>query len=83
MRLAHRYSLTIVVAAFLLLAIFAMVPLAGCAPHVIVPVEPGVNSGHNISRYVDAEAGVVCWVYNPGQAGGISCLPIAETRLDQ
>jgi hypothetical protein len=35
-----------------------------------------------ITRHVDAEAGVVCWVYTVSNAGGISCLPLTDTRLD-
>ena len=30
-------------------------------------------------RFVDEEAGVVCWLY---WGNGISCLPIGETRLE-
>lgn len=32
-----------------------------------------------VHRYVDEEAGVVCWVY----MDGIDCLPIEQTRLEQ
>ena len=83
MKIPHRYSLTIAVTAFLLLAIGVPALLAGCQPKLIEPVAPGVNLGYNISRYVDAEAGVVCWVYNASYSGGLACLPIADTRLDQ
>jgi len=82
-RLTRRYSLTVVVTVFLLLAIGVPTLLAGCQPKLIEPVEPGVNLGYNISRYVDAEAGVVCWVYNASYSGGLACLPISDTRLDQ
>lgn len=33
-----------------------------------------------VCRFVDTDAGVVCWAYGPG---GISCLPLKDTRLDQ
>jgi hypothetical protein len=37
--------------------------------------------GDRITRWTDEEAGVVCWIYNAGYAGGISCLPISETLI--
>lgn len=42
---------------------------------------PAWPHGANICRSVDPDAGVVCYVYG-GAAGGISCLPITETRLE-
>jgi hypothetical protein len=35
------------------------------------------------SRIIDEEAGVICWVYKAGYAGGISCLPLEQTRLGE
>jgi hypothetical protein len=33
-------------------------------------------------RYIDQEAGVVCWIYSPGTGGGgISCLSLKDTLL--
>lgn len=44
--------------------------------------EVGIAGGWDVVRRVtDNEAGVVCWYYNGYQKGGISCLPIGETRL--
>ncbi len=37
---------------------------------------------YNIERFIDLEAGVVCYARNDYRAG-ISCLPIEETRLDE
>ena len=35
-----------------------------------------------IGRYIDDEAGVVCWLWDSGgYKGGLSCLPIADTKL--
>jgi hypothetical protein len=34
----------------------------------------------NLTRFIDEEAGVVCWERNPG---GISCLPIKDTLLEE
>jgi hypothetical protein len=62
--------------------------LAGCGNDSVVAGTPAtvskVNTGglSTVSRYVDAEAGVVCWLLKTGYAGGISCLPIDETRLE-
>lgn len=36
-----------------------------------------------VFRIVDDDAGVVCWIYLGGDPGGISCLPIEQTRLDR
>jgi len=35
----------------------------------------------NITRHTDTEAGVVCWVFQDSHKGGISCLPLADTKL--
>lgn len=39
--------------------------------------EGGLPAG--VTRFVDEEAGVACWVY----ADKMSCLPVSETRLDK
>ena len=39
------------------------------------------SGGTMISRSIDREAGVVCWVYSNGYQDGISCLPLSETNL--
>jgi len=36
---------------------------------------------YNITRYVDDEAGVVCWVYGNYEKGGLSCLPLSQTSI--
>ena len=41
---------------------------------------------HNVYRFVDDEAGVICYILARkvgGEEGGISCLPISETKLDR
>ena len=47
--------------------------------------EPGVTASTilnpSVSRFMDLEAGVVCWIYSAAYQGGISCLPISETKL--
>lgn len=47
----------------------------------------GADNGKPISdrvgRVVDTEAGVVCYIYEYYDTGGISCLPLSETQLDQ
>ena len=50
--------------------------LTGC-------VTPTEKADSLTTRYVDEEAGVVCWVYTAFHGGGISCLPISETKLDR
>lgn len=36
----------------------------------------------NVYRIVDSEAGVVCWIAREYRGVGVSCLPIADTKLD-
>ena len=38
---------------------------------------------NDVYRVEDAEAGVICWVYNGHDKGGIDCLPIEQTRLEK
>jgi len=40
-----------------------------------------LSSVGTVYRYIDAEAGVVCWIVDGGYNGGMSCLPIGETDL--
>ena len=46
------------------------------------PDEPErIAVGSDITRFIDEEAGVVCWIYTGYNKGGISCLPIKDTAL--
>jgi hypothetical protein len=38
--------------------------------------------GGDVSRVMDRDAGVVCWVFWAAGRGGISCLPLKDTALD-
>lgn len=61
-----------------LIILLISMTLAGCeVSHVTETKE--LASG--ITRLVDPEAGVVCWVYSGYNVGGISCLPLSETNL--
>lgn len=58
----------------------------GCGP---VPADVGPSKGNmvriapEVKRFIDEEAGVVCWAHNDGNYGtGFSCLPLSETKLD-
>ena len=38
----------------------------------------------NVVRFVDDEAGVVCWMFDRTDGyGGLSCRPLAETELEE
>lgn len=37
----------------------------------------------SVCRFVDTEAGTVCWMYTRAYRGGISCLPIEQTDLGE
>jgi hypothetical protein len=39
------------------------------------------DGGVNVTRYIDEEADVVCWVMTGYNRGGVSCLPLHETSL--
>ena len=41
----------------------------------------GLTINIGLSRFVDAEACVVCWVFVEGYGAGLSCLPLSETTL--
>lgn len=43
---------------------------------------PGASVITSVYRYVDEEAGVVCWFFNGLEKGGVGCLPISDTKLD-
>jgi len=67
------------------LCVAALVALAGCgAAPVDAPAAPTESGdvvtliGGRMTRYIDREAGVACWVIN---GGGLDCLPLDQTRL--
>lgn len=62
---------------YMLLLIFVLV-LCGCNYQA---KEQPIYDSHRVERYVDEEAGVVCWVYTAPLRGGIYCIPIEETKL--
>lgn len=92
----HHIAVGAMLAAFLILMLASCLP-AGTPPPVLAEVPaPVVNQTTNpaITRYIDAEAGVVCWVYayetRTGEyatyhtpAYSLSCLPLKDTELGQ
>jgi hypothetical protein len=69
-------------AVFIIMAVimvaFSIVGATQCSPTDVPPATPGTHLGYGITRYIDREAGVVCWLYDHS----IACLPLAATRLD-
>lgn len=63
-----------------LLAAMTVVLMSSCTAST-----PLTTGNPPIVRWVDEEAGVVCWVFyeyhSGGPASGISCLPIGDTNL--
>lgn len=61
--------------------------LVSCAPIQRISEISRINSetsaiiDNKILRIIDKQAGVVCWVFS--YQGGISCLPLSDTRLDE
>lgn len=67
----------------LVLLAAVLVVMMKCAPVYEDQIETSqINPYTNIERYVDEEAGVVCWLY-AGYQGGLSCLPIDQTDLKE
>lgn len=65
-----------------LMILVAVFMLTCCAP--VAPASYGEQdmTSRYIHRWVDHEAGVVCWVFQYyGEAAGISCLPIEHTLI--
>jgi hypothetical protein len=69
--------------AILLLALVACAALTTEMEITQLPVAKPSGTRITVYRIVDEEAGVACWVFVGYHKGGISCLPLNETRLDQ
>lgn len=54
-----------------------VVILASCAPSTTNQIKPPLPYG--IKRFVDTEAGVVCWAYAYNGGAGLSCIPLNHT----
>lgn len=60
------------------------VVLASCANTDKGKDNDNYNVSSHVYRYVDEDAGVVCWVFWSAPAsnnGSVSCMPISETML--
>ena len=73
------WKLAIVLGAVMILIaamVFGLVQIervSGCGENCTVVTK-------NIYRVIDIDSETVCWVYSPG---GIFCLPLSQTGLDQ
>lgn len=72
----------------LLCALACIALLVGCAP-MIEPASEDINAGwvqlggsNSVRRYIDREAGVVCYIADGFESIGIDCLPCSQTNLD-
>jgi len=68
---------------FLIILVLSILFLVSCAPEYQQNVSEQTNLTDSVSRFIDNEADVVCWIYRAGYKGGISCLPISETSLNK
>jgi ABC-type Zn uptake system ZnuABC Zn-binding protein ZnuA len=82
-----------------ILAIGALLALAGCAEDTQpnetdssattngTVVYEDVPVSDDVTRFIDKEAGTVCYVYSGGGGydgqGGLSCMPIEDTELSE
>lgn len=66
--------------------VFALL-LASCGGQSTPPPtdvgQPAVSISNYVYRIVDLEARTVCYVYSGGYSGGIDCMPLGETTLDE
>ena len=70
----------VIILLFIVIAVLAALAQAYVLPVFFQakPVSP------EILRFVDNEAGVVCWYYNGSRVGtALSCLPKSQTTLDK
>ena len=54
----------------------------GAKPQTIGRISIDGYGGY-VERITDNEAGVVCWVLMGYEKGGISCLPLEQTKLSK
>ena len=59
----------------LVVCLVVILCLSGCGS------PSGDYTGNSVERYIDKEAGVVCWVYTAPYRGGLDCMPLNETLL--
>ena len=65
--------------------LLAVLFLFGCAP--VYPESSEIsganpNGTYGVTRYIDKDAGVVCWIYQGYYKAGMDCMLISETLLD-
>lgn len=68
------------------LALLVLLVLVACGAsaeaQVLSPEDPPFTDiGNGVARFIDDEAGVVCWMFY--SKGTLSCLPLSETKLDK
>lgn len=63
---------------WILAVLLLLILLAGCAPTEAYTMQ--TMGYYGVQRFVDEEAGVVCWVTL--NRYGLSCLPLSETALE-
>lgn len=70
---------------FFVIAVGFLLLVVAIVAQVVTFSQAPATSGPDISRYVDKESGVVCWIlgaHGSPKPIGISCLPIGSTKLD-
>ena len=63
----------------ILVCLIIIILLVGCMPKVIDTGSS--NESIYVDRYVDREAGVVCWLITKSYGVAIDCLPVEQTLL--
>jgi hypothetical protein len=60
-----------------ILLLMLLILISSCTKSELIKVEAVIH------RYVDEEAGCVCWTYLIEGGGGITCLPLSDTNLNK
>ena len=69
----------------LLVIILLGILLVSCA---VTPEQSNIsgadlNWDYGVTRYIDSEAGVVCWIFTGYQKAGMDCMPLSDTTLSK
>lgn len=68
----------------ILIMMLFVILLSSCAGDTInqnISSDANFTIDPGITRYIDKDADVVCWIYYAWKQGGISCLPLSSTKL--
>lgn len=78
---------TRIVFVFTAVVVIVLAVFTACKPPQEYTASDPISISNKVDRFIDEEAGVVCWVYYQSSiekaGGGLSCMPISETNLKE